>query len=499
MTEKKSSMKGAQRNAELKKERLLALSDLTMRATTAAKLGYSYGTKRDLYTALGYKLQPTYEDYLAKYKRQDIARAIIEAPIRECWRNVPEIIESQEDETEFEKEWAALADEKKIFQMLQRVDRLATIGSYAVLVLGLDDGGKLEEEATSATELLYLTPYSMGNASVATYEENPENERFGLPTMYDVQIKRGASTTFARKVHWTRVIHVAEDLLEDNIEGQPRLQSCYNRLQDLETVAGGSAEMFWRGAFPGYGFSVVPGASIGTQSLTDLQDEIEDYMHGLKRYLRLQGIEVKELAQQVADPSNHVAVLIDLIAAATRIPKRILLGSERGELASSMDEKNWLSTIDSRRKGYCEHTILRPLIDRLVELSVLSEPADGYTVDWPDLMAPSDKERVDIGLVRAQVLAAYTSALGAETIIPPEVMMKTMLAFTKDEIEQIKEIIEGIEEERAKEEAEEETAREEEREASPPPPPATPSPTPPMEEEAEDEGAERTRETEVKV
>ena len=46
-------------------------------------------------------------------------------------------------------------------------------------------------------------------------------------------------------VHASRVIHVAEDILDDEVYGIPRLEPLYNYLDDLLKVVGGSAEMFW--------------------------------------------------------------------------------------------------------------------------------------------------------------------------------------------------------------------------------------------------------------
>ena len=43
---------------------------------------------------------------------------------------------------------------------------------------------------------------------------------------------------FNRKVHWTRVIHIAESTLENPIYGIPRLRPVYNRLMDIEKVTG---------------------------------------------------------------------------------------------------------------------------------------------------------------------------------------------------------------------------------------------------------------------
>lgn len=426
--------------------RLYALaSELAVRATIAARLGKSYAGARDLYVALGYKTTPRLEDYLAKYYRQDIARAIIDAPVRACWRQPPVITESDEKQTDFEKAWIELTEKRRIFHYLSRADRLASIGSYSVLLMGFDDGGNFETEVKSAKGLLYLMPYGQGVATIDKYDEDTKSERFGLPQMYKIQMSTVGTVSLSKRVHHSRVIHVAEDCLESDVEGIPRLKSVLNRLEDLDKVAGGSAEMFWRGALPGYGFKLDKDATGGVQNEDALTDEIEEYMHGLKRYIRLKGMSVENLEMQVADPSNHAAILIDLIACAIRMPKRILLGSERGELASSQDERAWADRIEERRTEHCEAKILRPFVDRLVETGVLTKHSEeGYSVKWSDLRAPSDKEIAEIGETRSKSIKNYVDSTGADEIVPPEIFYEKILGLDPEEIKRIMMIQEAV-------------------------------------------------------
>lgn len=426
--------------------RLYAMaSELAVRATIAARLGKSYGGKRDLYAALGYKITPVLEDYQAKYYRQDIARAIIDAPVRACWRQPPTITEFDKKGTDFEKAWVALAEKCRIFHYLSRADRLASIGSYSVLLMGFDDGGDFATEAKSAKGLLYLMPYGQGAAAIQKYDEDIKSERYGLPLMYKIQMSTIGTSGMSKSVHHSRVVHVAEDCLESDVEGIPRLKSVLNRLEDLDKVAGGSAEMFWRGALPGYGFKLDKDAVLGKQGRPDLEDEIEDYMHGLRRYMLLEGMSIENLEMQVADPSNHFGILIDLIACAIRMPKRILLGSERGELASSQDERAWADRIEERRREHCEAKILRPFVDRLVEVGILPKHSEeGYTVKWSDLRAPSDKEIAEIGETRSKSIKNYVDSTGADEIVPPEVFYEMILGLDQEEIERITMIQEGV-------------------------------------------------------
>lgn len=415
-------------------------SNLMGRAELASKMGKSFGTDRDIYEALGYTKNPVFDDYYVRYERQDVASRIIDASVDATWKEVPIIVETEDPEdTEFEKQWKEIENKRHIFHYLARADKVAGIGEYGVLLLGFDDVNNINprEPVEKATELLYLRPYTQNNADVSEWETDSSNERYGFPKIYKLETstaqKDGSKSIDA---HWTRVIHLAEGLLENDVYGKPRLRPVLNRLQDLDLISGGSAEMFWRGAFPGIAFKLAEDATMEAQDKKALEDEIENYVHDLKRYMRVQGLDIHELKVQIADPKNHFDLLISLISAATGIPKRILTGSERGELASSQDEKNWASRIDERRKNYIGPMVLRAFIQRLIDIGVLPEPKQ-FEIEWSDLFAIGEKDKADIAKVKAETLATYANAMGTDLIIPPTIFLKKFLEFDADEIQEI--------------------------------------------------------------
>lgn len=436
-------------------------STIASRASVEQRLGKQYGDDREIYEALGYKLKPTFNDYMALYLRGDIAGTVVDLPVEDSWRVAPTITESQEEETQFEKQWKELAKKLRVYHYFERVDILASIGDYAVLFLGFDDGLPASEQVQNARQLLYLMPYSKVNATIQGKQTDPTNRRFNLPVSYTIKredpLSGGASATAVQDmvVHHSRIIHVAEKCLESNVTGTPRLQRVLNRCEDMLKLAGGSAEMFWRGAFPGYAFKLDDGATLGMQDMDALEDEIEGWVHNLTRYIRLRGMSIQELALQVADPTGHIDKQLDLIAAASRIPKRILLGSERGELASSQDEVNWAKYIEKRQNKHCEPTIVRPFIDTLIEVGVLTEPTTGeYDVEWQDILAPGIREQVEVGKIRSEAIKNYVNAIGAEDVVPRKMFFEKVLLLTPEEIEQAEAMIEEMQREEAAEETE---------------------------------------------
>jgi len=173
---------------------------------------------------------------------------------------------------------------------------------------------------------------------------------------------------------------------------------------------------------------------------TDLKEQVDEWENNLRRIIVNEGVDLQALEQQVSDPHNHVDVQLQMISAVTGIPKRILTGSERGELSSGQDANEWKTFVQARREDHAEPDIIRPLIDRLIELGILPTPKVTYKLKWLDLFSVSEKERVEIGKGRANALREYTSNPMAEAIIPPKAFMKEFLGFSADQIEQINKI-----------------------------------------------------------
>jgi len=439
-----------QNQVQALQNRIQTLSAIVGRAQLAAKLGQQYGGDRDIYQALGYKQELTFADYYIRYKRQDIAKAIIDRPISATWRGTLEMLEADDDEdTEFEKAWRQLNKKLGLKSRFARADRLTSLGKYGVLLLGLDDVRTKEDfrqpvQTSAARKLLYVKPLSEYSAQIENWEARTDSERYGLPTVYRIEIQNpGDKTSSTIYAHHSRVIHIPGQLLEGEVEGMPELEDVFNRLQDLEKIVGGSAEMFWRGARPGYQGKVDDDYQMSQEEVDKLQEQVDEYEHNLRRMLINRGIDLSSLEQQVADPTNHVDIQIQMISAVTGIPKRILTGSERGELASTQDTNAWLTLIQERREEHAEPCIIRPFVDRCIQYGVLPTPAqaeDEYSVNWSDLWAQSDKDKAEIGKTRAEALKSYGSNPTNQDIVPPDAFYQFFLGFESDDIQLINEM-----------------------------------------------------------
>jgi hypothetical protein len=374
-----------------------------------------------------------------------MAKAIIDRPVKVTWQGPLDLIQSDKSEdTDFEKTWKSLSKKLKIKNCLSRLDCLTGIGRYGILLLGLDDVSSPEDFEkpikVGTRKLLYIKPFGEKSAKITTLVSDTKNERYGLPLIYTIEVANvtdGNSTSTSSsfiKVHHSRVIHVTDDPLESEVYGTPRLEAVYNRLMDLEKLVGGDAEMFWRGARPGYSGELNPDYQITAEMRQDLKDQVDEYEKDLRRILINEGITLKELAQQIADPKGHVEVQIMMLAAVTGIPQRVLSGSERGELASTQDTSEWREYVQGRREGHAEPNIVRPFVDRLIQLKILPALKNDYTVKWIDLYSQSEKAKVEIGKGRANALREYTYNPIAQAIIPPAAFFEYFLGLTTEQI-----------------------------------------------------------------
>lgn len=426
-------------------------SNLVARHEFANQAGLQFGGDRDLWEALGYPQRLAYQDYRDWYDRGGIAKTIIDKPPETTWSERPDIVDDAEvgedESTDFEDDVEELFDassntnlDRGLRHYLERTDKLGRIGEYSVLFLGLADADSASALAdpvdtsglSGLDDLLYVTPLGEGDATINDWVSDITDARNGLPETYKLDLANGDQTQTV-VVHHTRVVHVAEGILDDEVCGEPALRAVMNRLVDLEKVAGSSAEAYWMVSNPGLALSVDPQfADVPTEKM---DEQIDEYEHNLRRVLKLYGTDAEQLESQDVNPEGVIDSLIKLIAGTIELPQRKLVGSERGELASSQDEANYLELISSRQTSYSEPVQLRPLLDRLIEFGIVAAPRAGtYTVEWPNLFQLTDLEQAQLLKTEMEAISQAAPMGEATELYPPDILRERLpLEVPEDE------------------------------------------------------------------
>ena len=418
-----------------------------------------FDPRRDIDDECGYPRDGlSAQDYYALFDRDPIANRVVEVYPKESWQVQPEVYEdeSPKSATEFEEVWDGLGrhlnqgsyyqDEAggPIWEMLLRADILSGIGQYGAVFLGLDDGQELSQPAKQAKKLLFAHVLPESLAIITSWESDRTNPRYGQPAMYQVTLGDPyqqwtgivASQSVTTNVHWSRIVHIADNLTSNKWLGTPRMRPVLNRLLDLRKLYGGSAEMYWKGAFPGYVLSSHPQLGGDVAADTDkMRDMMENYMNGLQRYVALMGFSMQGLAPQVVDPTSQIAVQLEAVCIKLGIPKRVFIGSERGELASGQDDAAWNDRLKLRQKYHITPRVIVPFVDRLIHLGILPTPK-GYSVFWPDLASQTDQEKANVAATKTNAAAQYIAG-NVEALIPPLEYLTEIFGMTDERAEAI--------------------------------------------------------------
>lgn len=415
------------------------MTSLTNRMAAAYDL--TYGGDRKLSDMLGRVSTPSIDaaKIQERFLRDGLANRIVLAYPKDTWKRPPAVHDGN-SRSKFSKAWQKLETKHSVWRKFHQLDVQAGLGDYALLVIGVRDSALTDsvaaplsspvniESITGPDDLLYLQVYSQEEVASITFDERHDSPRYLLPETYTITPKNEFNGSFPTRpgftVHHSRVLHVADNSYKNDILGYSRLLPAWNTLEDLEKTLGGTAEMTFRAIKEKIIVRMRENYSFADDDdRQDFEERLEAMAHRLANYLTLEGTESVDVERgTVSDPKGLFEALISVLAGIVDIPKRILLGSEAGNLASSQDEGNWAGSIRTRQTTYAEPVIVRPFVGRMIEWGVLPTPKkdtyfvgvlDPYTNDykWPNIYELSDDAEADVSQKRSSALLQAHNAL----------------------------------------------------------------------------------------
>lgn len=317
--------------------------------------------------------------------------------------------------------------------------------------------------------VIFIRPFDQTLVQVTQWESNIRSPRFGQPIMYRVTLNdpreqhTGIGMPMATvQVHWTRVVHLADNLNSSEVIGVPAIRPVLNPVLDIRKIRGAAGEAYWKGGFPGISLETHPqlGGDVPVDS-SSIKDMFENYFNDLQRYMLNVGMSAKMLSPTCVDPTPYVNVAMEAICVQLGCPVRVFRGSERGELASSQDDSAWNDRVRHRQVSYVTPRVIVSFYDRMIMSGVLPQPRQktpeevvanarrrgakvnydrqtghcviynaqgaptqvstrgGYSVRWPDLDSLGDRDKAQIALQETQAIAAYVSG-GCENFVDPK-------------------------------------------------------------------------------
>lgn len=375
--------------------------DILQRVKFASTLGVLFEGLRSIPEALGYVKAPSFKHFHDLYISDGIANRVVSWGPSAVWSNGVGIQDSDDEEpTPFSQEVESLFKALKFVPIITKADILASLGEYSVVFLGFNDVTSEAEWAqpvNQGAQLVYLRPIAQNQALLGAPIDDLANPLHGHPSTYNITFIASTGLKASRAIHYSRVLHIAKNTLDDPVRGLPYLRPVFNYFTDLMKLVGGGAEGSWQNVAGGTQFDLDPLANLSEPEMEELDEEIKAYKEGLQSYLRTRGVKMNKLPINVHTFERNVMTVLRLIAGYAQIPMRQLIGSEAAELASTQDRETKKENVWGWRQGYAEE-VVRSLIDRLIEFgSFANQPTDGeYSVVWPEMEDMTLSERVDV-------------------------------------------------------------------------------------------------------
>lgn len=402
---------------------------------------------RDLFRECGYPLAINAQMYREMYDRDGVAQRVVNIWPHECWEQPPTVYEDEDEnnETDFEAAWKGLQETHQVNHFLERVDVLSGIGSYGLLLIGINDGKGLNEpidgldpdtgelaEEIKPHDLIYLRAFDESLCHVGQWNTNQQSPRYAQPNVYLIRfldytivpVGQTVTDVITHMVHWSRVVHIADNRKSSEVFGLPRQKDVFNRLLDLRKIYGGSAEMFWKGGFPGIALEVLPELADAEIDQATIREQMDAYQNSLRRYFAVAGMTAKTLEVEVADPEPHINSQLQAIALAKGVPLRVFLGSEQAVKAGAQDSDAWDTRLQRRKVNYLTPLVVRPVVERFIAMGIVPEPDEQFKVHWPDASSPTAKDKAAIAASFANAIAAYMNSGGDQMMTPLDFLIE---------------------------------------------------------------------------
>lgn len=381
-----------------------------------------------IYSELGYPEEITPQMFRQTYERHPAASAGVHRILDKCWSDFPEILEKGKDdksETPWETEVNGVM--KRLWPFIKDADRRNLVNRYSCIIMQINDGLSWDKPvAASKTRLTQgraitrFIPAWEEQMRPSEWDNDERSENYGQPKMWEYQesyvdsLDTDGKPERSVKIHPDRVIVLAEGAMDGSIySGIPLLRAGFNSLIDMAKISGSSAEGFLKNASRqlnvNYNKENVSAQSLAQQmgvTLDELGDTLNEDVARLNEAIDAamftMGADVKVLSVTPSDPEPSWTVAANQFAASIQVPFTILFGQQTGRLASDEDKADYANRAMQRRCGFLDW-LINNILERLTRFGIVSTAPSEIEIEWDDLLAPTDDEKVTLASKLADI------------------------------------------------------------------------------------------------
>lgn len=374
----------------------------------------------------GYSEHVSFEMLYAAYERGGAGHGAVHRLLDVCWLKLPRIKKPDSDEkSQWEVKTGKVLRSIRAWSKFKDLDRRNLVGRYAAVIYRVADSKTLDEPLERATKLVDLIPLYENQIQVTKWHTEQDAENYGTPAMFQYrQISPPGTETEGRPEKWadvhpSRVQILAEGAVGDFYDGVPLLRAGFNRLVDLDKIAGGSGESFLKNSARTIVFKYEPGATpqaipgpngAETKSVREAHEEQARALNrSTDAAVVMQGGDATTLQTAISDPTGPWTTAANEFAASVRIPFTVLFGQQTGRLASDEDKSDFANRCSSRQEFELT-PMLEEFITRMQAAGIID--SGEFEIQWPPVNAPTEKDKVDLlGKMTAAMQQAYQAGL----------------------------------------------------------------------------------------
>ncbi len=257
---------------------------------------------------------------------------------------------------------------------------------YSLLLLGYDDGLDLSLPPNPGAEIKFVQAISKRWIEEIEYDKNSQGEVYLPIRIKRYKIRAGSAAT--KFIHPQRVIHIENPGINSMMTGVSAILPCYDDLLVLKHVTWGAGQTMWRSGNQLVSVIAPPRADPAQIALID----------GALKNLNAQsaitlpyGAIMNAYAPSGLNPEPYAKIPLNNIAAATRIPISILIGSQAGALSASLtDQRDYAGTLASIQTNVLT-PILTKLFKKFMHTGQLESTA--FKIEWASTLTMSEAER----------------------------------------------------------------------------------------------------------
>jgi hypothetical protein len=338
------------------------------------------------------------EDRTFAITREPVAHRVVFTVAHDIYDNWFKLeLEGKEDDDTFDKQVQTELSRLKAKQELMRKAVFERAYGWAIIVLGYADSAEsLAEPLANAKNLMEIKAYAPTQIPRVDEVKNKEDPRYGMPEYYN--IKQSGIASYL-KVHYTRVIHFANRLIDHDYKGLSVLDPVWDDIGALRNIRWGMGQTMYR-----YGSGFFDLTFSGAEQ-ADINKWVEEA--GIKNisnrsyfaHNELQKIDVLGFEGRSLNPMNYYLPIMENISAGTGVPLAILRGVQAGALTGSeVNQQEYYGLISDEQSGYEEG--IRQLIKAIPQFQKLTD----YTFNWQGGFELDEQKKAQIDLTVAQTL-----------------------------------------------------------------------------------------------